>query len=86
MGNVGVAIGAAGLPAMLDLRGQEDLFGRKLKITLQGYADLIASAANLVTGEANEGHPVALLRGLQFPSVEGHAADLNRPIEQDLYR
>jgi F420-0:gamma-glutamyl ligase len=39
-----------------------------------------------VTGEGNEGHPVALLRGLQFPSIEGHAADLNRPIEQDLYR
>ena len=61
------------------------LLGEQSAVAL-GYADLIASAANLVTGEANEGHPVALLRGLQFPPVEGHAADLNRPIEQDLYR
>jgi len=86
MGNVGVAIGAAGLPALLDLRGHDDLFGRKLKITVQGYADLVASAANLLTGEGDEGRPVALLRGLDFPPVDGHAADLNRPVEQDLYR
>lgn len=85
-GNVGVAIGAAGLPGVLDLRGNEDLFGRILRVSMQGYADMVASAANLLTGEGSEGRPVILLRGLQFPSEEGTAADLNRAPEQDLYR
>jgi len=86
MGNVGVAIGAAGIPALLDLRGQPDLFGRELKISMQGYADLVASAAHLLSGEGDEGRPIMLLRGLQFPPLDGHARDLNRPPEQDLYR
>jgi coenzyme F420-0:L-glutamate ligase/coenzyme F420-1:gamma-L-glutamate ligase len=86
MGNVGVAIGVAGMPAVLDLRGKPDLFGRELKISIQGYADLVASAAHLLSGEANEGRPVMLVRGLEFPPLEGHAADLNRLPEQDLYR
>lgn len=86
MGNVGVAIGAAGMPALLDLRGKPDLFGRELKISIQGYADLVASAANLLTGEADEGRPVVLLRGLNFPAIAGHAAELVRPPENDLYR
>jgi coenzyme F420-0:L-glutamate ligase/coenzyme F420-1:gamma-L-glutamate ligase len=86
MGNVGVAIGVAGLPALLDLRGQPDLFGRELKISMQGYADLLASAAHLLSGEGNEGRPIMHFRGLDFPSVEGHASDLNRAPEQDLYR
>lgn len=86
MGNVGVAIGVAGMPALLDLRGKPDLFGRELKISIQGYADLVASAANLLTGEADEGRPVVLLRGMAFPHIEGRASALNRPPEQDLYR
>ena len=86
MGNVGVAIGVAGMPALLDLRGKPDLFGRELKISIQGYADLVASAANLLTGEADEGRPVVHLRGLQFPRIDGHAGEMNRPPEQDLYR
>lgn len=86
MGNVGVAIGVAGMPALLDLRGRDDLFGRKLKISLQPYADLVASAANLLTGEAGEGRPVVHVRGLHFPPIDGRAADLNRPPEMDLYR
>jgi coenzyme F420-0:L-glutamate ligase/coenzyme F420-1:gamma-L-glutamate ligase len=86
MGNVGVAIGAAGVPTLLDLRGNEDLFGRVLRISQQGYADMIASAANLLTGEGNEGRPVILLRGLQFEPEDEAAKELNRPPEQDLYR
>jgi coenzyme F420-0:L-glutamate ligase/coenzyme F420-1:gamma-L-glutamate ligase len=86
MGNVGVAIGVAGVPALLDFRGSEDLFGRVLKISVQGYADMIASASNLLTGEGSEGRPVVLLRGLEFPAQDGTAADLNRAPEQDLYR
>lgn len=86
MGNIGVAIGVAGMPAVLDLRGREDLFGRTLKISIQGYADLVASAAHLLTGEANEGRPIVLLRGLDYPAIEGRATELNRLPEQDLYR
>jgi coenzyme F420-0:L-glutamate ligase / coenzyme F420-1:gamma-L-glutamate ligase len=86
VGNIGVAIGVSGLPAVLDLRGKPDLFGRELKISIQGYADLVASAANLMTGEADEGRPVVLIRGLQLPGVHGRAKDLNRHPDQDLYR
>lgn len=86
IGNVGVAIGVAGMPALLDLRGRPDLFGRELRISIQGYADLIASAANLLTGEADEGRPVALVRGLGFTAQEGRASDLVRAPEDDLYR
>jgi coenzyme F420-0:L-glutamate ligase/coenzyme F420-1:gamma-L-glutamate ligase len=86
VGNVGVAIGVAGLPAALDLRGRTDLFGRVLRISVQAYADMVASAANLLTGEADEGRPVVLLRGLRHPAQDGRAADLIRSVEQDLYR
>lgn len=86
VGNVGVAIGVAGLPAALDLRGRTDLFGRVLRVSVQAYADMVASAANLLTGEADEGRPVVLLRGLRFPPQDGRAADLIRSTEQDLYR
>src|SRR5262249_23677773 len=86
MGNVGVAIGVAGMLAVTDLRGQADLFGRRLEVTTQGYADLVASAAHLLCGEAGEGRPVILLRGLQFMKGDGRASDLNRPAEQNLYR
>jgi coenzyme F420-0:L-glutamate ligase/coenzyme F420-1:gamma-L-glutamate ligase len=85
MGNVGVAVGVAGIPALRDLRGSSDLFGRALRITIQGYADMIASAAGLVSGEGAEGLPVIHIRGL-IAHGEGKASDLNRPAEQDLYR
>lgn len=86
LGNVGVAIGLAGLPALLDLRGDRDLFGRELQISISAYADLIASAAQLVSGEGHEGRPVSLIRGLDFKPHGGRASDLNRPPEKDLYR
>ncbi|MEP7290834.1 MAG: coenzyme F420-0:L-glutamate ligase [Chloroflexota bacterium] len=86
LGNAGVAIGVAGMPALVDLRGQTDLFGRELKMSIQAYADEVASASNLLTGEAAEGLPVVLVRGLNFPQQEGRAAEYNRPLEQDLFR
>ncbi len=86
VGNVGVAIGAAGLPAVKDLRGQRDLYGRILEVTQVAFADLIASAAHLLGGEADEGLPAVLLRGLDLGAPHGPAADLNRAAEHDLYR
>lgn len=87
MGNVGVAIGVAGMPAVVDLRGTYDLFGRVMKVSTMGFADLVASAAHLLCGEGAEGTPVTWIRGLVFDaSMEGCAADLVRPPQQDLYR
>lgn len=87
LGNIGTAIGVAGMPALLDLRGQTDLFGRVLRVSVMAYADMVASAANLLTGEGAEGRPVVHLRGLSYPTdVHGHATDLNRPSEQNLYK
>jgi coenzyme F420-0:L-glutamate ligase/coenzyme F420-1:gamma-L-glutamate ligase len=85
-GNVGVAIGASGFHALQDRRGELDLFGRELVATVMGYADLLASAAHLLTGEGAEGLPLVLLRGLDLPFGDGRAADLNRTRQQDLYR
>ncbi len=86
VGNVGVAIGAAGLPAVKDLRGSRDLYGRTLEVTQVAYADLVAAAAHLLCGEADEGLPAVLLRGLHYSGAQGRAADLIRAAENDLYR
>ena len=86
MGNVGVAIGVAGMPGLLDLRGERDLYGRELRNTQQGYADLVASAASLVSGEGSEGYPLVHVRGLRFPRRDGSSRELIRLPEQDLYR
>ncbi len=85
-GTCGVAIGAAGLPALVDLRGRPDLFGRKLEVTLVGMADEIAAAASLLQGQAEEGRPVVLVRGLAWSAPEAPAAALVRPQEEDLFR
>ena len=86
LGNVGVAIGVAGMQALWDRRGESDLFGREMVATILGYGDLVASAAHLIMGEGAEGLPLVLIRGLKFPSGEGKATDLNRPPEMDMYR
>ena len=85
-GVVGIAIGAAGLPALVDLRGRADLEGRPLEVTEVGFADQIASAAHLVMGEADEGCPVVLLRGLAWQAPDRTAADLIRDPAMDLFR
>jgi coenzyme F420-0:L-glutamate ligase/coenzyme F420-1:gamma-L-glutamate ligase len=85
-GTVGTALGAAGLPALLDLAGTPDLYGRKLRATEVGIADEIAAAASLLMGQAGEGTPVVLLRGLKLAARDGSAAELLRPREIDLFR
>lgn len=86
LGTVGVAIGVAGLPALWDRRGERDLHGYALQHTEVGVADEIAAAAGLVMGQGAEGFPVVLVRGLQFPAINGKATDLVRAKEKDLYR
>ena len=85
-GTVGVALGAAGLPALIDMRGHPDLFGRELLVTETGFADEIAAAAGLLMGQADEAVPMVLVRGLRWSAPEMPAAALIRPAEHDLFR
>jgi coenzyme F420-0:L-glutamate ligase/coenzyme F420-1:gamma-L-glutamate ligase len=86
LGTVGVAIGVAGLPALWDRRGEQDLYGYTLEHTDVGVGDEIAAAAGLLMGQAAEGTPVVHLRGLRFSAPSGQAQDLIRPEHLDLYR
>jgi coenzyme F420-0:L-glutamate ligase/coenzyme F420-1:gamma-L-glutamate ligase len=85
-GTVGIALGAAGLPAVLDLRGRPDLFGHELRVTQTGFADEIASAASLLTGQAAEASPAVLVSGLSWSATPTEARALLRPPEEDLFR
>jgi len=85
-GTVGVALGAAGLPSLLDLRGKPDLFGHALRVTQTGFADEIAGAASLVMGQADEARPVVLVRGLVWAGADAPAATLVRTADEDLFR
>jgi coenzyme F420-0:L-glutamate ligase/coenzyme F420-1:gamma-L-glutamate ligase len=85
-GVTNVALGAAGLPSLIDRRGETDRNGRKLEVTEVAFADLIASAAGLVMGEGAEGVPAALLQGLKWSATSNNAAALVRPVQEDLFR
>jgi coenzyme F420-0:L-glutamate ligase / coenzyme F420-1:gamma-L-glutamate ligase len=85
-GTVGVALGAAGLPALMDMRGHPDLYGRELRVTQTGFADEIAAAASLLMGEADEAQPAIWVRGLTWSGVETSAASLIRSPAEDLFR
>ncbi len=85
-GVVGVALGAAGVPALIDRVGAPDLFGRKLKVTEIALADELASAASMLMGQAGEGLPAVLVRGLTFESPDRPAAALVRARERDMFR
>jgi coenzyme F420-0:L-glutamate ligase/coenzyme F420-1:gamma-L-glutamate ligase len=86
LGTVGHAIGAAGVPSLIDQRGQPDMNGRALEVTETAFADSVASAAVLVMGEAAEGTPAALVRGLAWNAPERPAAALIRPKREDMFR
>ncbi|MBI3762455.1 MAG: coenzyme F420-0:L-glutamate ligase [Chloroflexi bacterium] len=85
-GTVGVALGAAGVPGLLDLRGHPDLFDYALQVTQVGLADEIAAAASLLMGQADEGQPVIHVRGVPYSLRDGNARELIRPKELDLFR
>lgn len=86
-GTVGVAIGLSGLAPVQDLRGAPDLFGEPLTRTDVGFADQIAAAASLLMGQAAEGCPVVIVRGLPFtPNDSACAAQVLRPKEGDVFR
>jgi coenzyme F420-0:L-glutamate ligase / coenzyme F420-1:gamma-L-glutamate ligase len=85
-GVVGVAIGAAGMPALQSLVGTPDLYGRALRITEVALADELAAAASLVMGQSAEGLPVVHVRGFAATGQRSNAAALIRPKERDLFR
>jgi coenzyme F420-0:L-glutamate ligase/coenzyme F420-1:gamma-L-glutamate ligase len=86
LGTVGTALGVAGIPALLDLRGRPDRNGRILQTTDLGVADEVAAAASLMMGQAGEGRPAVLVRGFPYPAASGRAHDLVRPRRMDLFR
>ncbi len=87
MGEINVAIGVAGLKPIRDRRGEKDLFGYVLRIKQTAIADELASAAELVIGQANEGIPVAIVRVYPYQKAENaSASELTRPKEKDLFR
>lgn len=85
-GTCGIAIGAAGLPSLMDLRGSPDLFGRTLQVSITGHADEIAAAASLVMGQGAEGQPVVVVRGLTWQGRDNAASELVRPAAEDMFR
>src|SRR6185312_1059247 len=65
-------------------RGKPDLFGRTLEVTVVGFGDEIAAAAGLVMGQADEGQPVVLVRGLRWAAPALPASELIRPPGDEL--
>jgi coenzyme F420-0:L-glutamate ligase/coenzyme F420-1:gamma-L-glutamate ligase len=87
MGEINVAIGVAGIKPIRDRRGEKDLFGYVLRIKQTAIADELASAAELVIGQASEGIPAAIIRGINYQTAENASAnELTRPKETDLFR
>jgi coenzyme F420-0:L-glutamate ligase/coenzyme F420-1:gamma-L-glutamate ligase len=86
LGTIGGAIGSAGITVLDDRRGQHDLFGRELKVTVINRADSIATAAMLVMGETTERIPAAIVRGFPAEDSEQVAADGNRALSEDLFK
>ena len=81
-----VAIGVAGLAAVVDLRGTEDALGRELQVTEVAVADEVAAAAELVMGKS-AGVPVAIVRGLDPAWFrDSSSRELVRPPSEDLFR
>ncbi|MDR0438957.1 MAG: coenzyme F420-0:L-glutamate ligase [Methanocalculaceae archaeon] len=84
LGVSGIAIGCSGILPITDERGKPDLFGRELRVTRRAIADSLASAAELLMGEANEGVPVVLVRGYPYLFVEGVTIDSISP-DEDIF-
>lgn len=85
-GTTGTALGSAGLPALVDMRGHADLYGRELRVTEIGFADEIAAAASLLMGQADEAIPAVLIRGLMWSAPAQAASALIRAADEDLFR
>jgi coenzyme F420-0:L-glutamate ligase / coenzyme F420-1:gamma-L-glutamate ligase len=85
-GVTNVALGAAGLPSLIDRRGERDRHGRRLEVTEVALADQLASAAGLLMGEGAEGLPAVWISGMAWGAPPLPARSLIRPIAEDLFR
>jgi coenzyme F420-0:L-glutamate ligase/coenzyme F420-1:gamma-L-glutamate ligase len=85
-GTVGVTIGLAGLPGVIDYRGEIDLFGQELRVTEIGAVDELAAAASLMMGQADEAIPAVHVRGYPYTGSDQELGDLLRDPERDLFR
>lgn len=85
-GVTGVAIGVAGVPALVDLRGHPDREGRPLRVTQVAAADELAAAASLIMGQSDEGYPAVLARGFPYALRASSSGELIRPHAEDLFR
>ncbi len=85
-GTIGMTIGLAGLPGLVDLRGKEDLFSYKLRVTTVGASDELAAGASLLMGQASEGRPCVLVRGFPYELRESSIIELIRSKKKDLFQ
>ena len=85
-GTTGVALGSAGIETIRDLRGEKDMFGRKLMVSETADADSLASAACLLMGEGNNATPVVLIRGYETVISDQDTRQLIRPKDEDMFR
>ena len=86
LGTTGIAIGAAGMTALQDMRGQIDMFGRVLQVAEVATADCIAGAAGLIMGEGAEAMPVVLIRGADARASDQNARTILRPEKENLFQ
>jgi coenzyme F420-0:L-glutamate ligase/coenzyme F420-1:gamma-L-glutamate ligase len=86
IGTIGTSIGIAGMPGVVDLRGEKDIFGYKMQYTIINTADELAAGASLVMGQLDERVPVVHVRGFPYPLKEGHLPDVLRSEKEDLFR
>jgi coenzyme F420-0:L-glutamate ligase/coenzyme F420-1:gamma-L-glutamate ligase len=85
-GEINIAIGVAGIKPIRPRIGEKDLFGYTMRVKKTAIADELASAAELVIGQTNEGIPAAIIRGYQYPKSEkAKAKELIRKREKDLF-
>jgi coenzyme F420-0:L-glutamate ligase/coenzyme F420-1:gamma-L-glutamate ligase len=85
VGTTNVALGVAGLPSVVDLRGGDDRHGRRMETTQVALADAVAAAAGIVMGEGAESTPAVRVRGLHWTAPEGDGQALIRPEAEDLF-
>ncbi|MHA1484541.1 MAG: coenzyme F420-0:L-glutamate ligase [Candidatus Thorarchaeota archaeon] len=84
-GATNLAIGVAGISPLVDNKGRKDLYGRELQSSLVCIADELASAAELVMGQADEGIPIVLIRGVEYERRKGLASDILRSRNKNLF-
>lgn len=89
-GAIGTAIGISGMSALWDRKGEKDLYGRELQTTSIAVADELAAAASILMGQANEGIPVVIIRGVNYvknlKNDNATSKDLLRPKKYDVFR